>query len=460
MKKKLIVLLLAAVLSVSVCVTGCGMVSGGSSVEDSDDEDDDDDREEDGDRDDKDDKDDKEDDDDKQPALPVFVDVIPDDELLSQIKVFVKNKSVWSVEEYPDSAVSEAGYFIADLDHNGRCELITAVLHDYGDTTSMRIFEIDEKGSFFKEADLKLTGIDLAKVQCPDIISYDFAETYFDDTTGLTHYLMMDSYDNGNGEYGTGMCDLCYHDGSAELYYYGGLKISETPDPATGRADFDCVYYAEGKEVSGDAFDNFYSSYPGRFKKDDGNMFGVYRRSNGAGCGVLGMDDEFLKDMLTDSYKVFIGEYDHDIFVDDYNRTDNVYVGPDFGSFGEKCVGTWNLTASELEGDRTYYDETSERQCVLVIDDDRTVHMTQYTDGAVSLQFDAELEINTEGQLFFTYDDKEVLPEGFGYETYTVTKLMDEDTLLEIELDFYDVSGDWMGYTVLFFQSADKTMAW
>jgi hypothetical protein len=164
--------------------------------------------------------------------------------------------------------------------------------------------------------------------------------------------------------------------------------------------------------------------------------------------------------MLTDSYKVFIGEYDHDIFVDDYNRTDNVYVGPDFGSFGEKCVGTWNLTASELEGDRTYYDETSERQCVLVIDDDRTVHMTQYTDGAVSLQFDAELEINTEGQLFFTYDDKEVLPEGFGYETYTVTKLMDEDTLLEIELDFYDVSGDWMGYTVLFFQSADKTMAW
>ena len=172
MKKKYLAMLLSVIMCSSVFFTGCGKTAEEPAAEeDEDDEEDDDD-----------DKDDDDEDDDEDDDKNVYVETIDDDTLADQIKVFVKNKKLWSVTDDSTIVLADSGYCVADLDHNGRCEIIVLTESAYSTVTDMRIYEITEKGDAFREAEFDYTGIkDECSSLVPDLIYFPLSETYYDE---------------------------------------------------------------------------------------------------------------------------------------------------------------------------------------------------------------------------------------------------------------------------------------
>ena len=445
MKKKYLALIMACILCTSVFITGCGKTADVIEEEDDDDEDDEDeDEDEEDDEDDDADRDDK----DEHEDTPVYVNVIDPDTLNEQIKVFAKNKNVWSIPNNSSAGVKDAAYALTDLDHNGRCELLCMTAFYGTNVTSARIFEISEKGDFFEESDWKFDGLEVSDTPCPDFIYYPFPLTYHDSDTGLTHYMMLESYEDSEGNMGTCYDDVTYSGGTVSSYIYGASLEYEYYDITTDSTEYRYTYTTDKGEVTETEYYDYRYEYAGGLGNLSDCAFGVYYRGWYDDFGVMGLDDAFLRDVLTDSYKVFAGEKSYSEFYGRYNESGES-ESSGFVDY-DKCIGSWKLLYLETEGDVVYYEEDGPQFATLTIDNSRRATISQYRDGVISLEFTLDVFFDENDHPYFDYDDRDALPDGFMMERYTIVEMSEDGDQITVFLDFYGEDGILGGSTLVF----------
>ena len=127
----------------------------------------------------------------------------------NQMVVMAENKEIWVGN--PDYANDLYQYAVADLDHNGRYEIIVANHGGTGRYTYNRFFEINEKYDGLTECETDFVEGDSQ----PDLISAD-VKTYIDDNGGF-HYLVYDLLRAGAAEYYENFQELVLKDGKVIL---------------------------------------------------------------------------------------------------------------------------------------------------------------------------------------------------------------------------------------------------
>ena len=158
--------------------------------------------------------------------------------------------------------------------------------------------------------------------------------------------------------------------------------------------------------------------------------------------------DAFLRDVLTDSYKVFSGAKTYSEFYERYNESGGV-SGSGLVDY-DKCIGTWKLLYLETEGDVVYYEEDGPQFATLTIDNSRKATISQYRDGVLSLEFSLDIFFDEDAHPYFDYDDRDALPEGFMMERYTIVDMSDDCDQITVFLDFYGEDGILGGSTLVF----------
>ena len=427
MRKKYLALLLSVIMCSSVFFTGCGRTADEPVIEeDEEDEDDDDD-------------DDRDDDEDDENEKNVYVESIDEDTLAEQIKVFVKNKKLWTVSGEMTIELDNAAYCVTDLDHNGRSEIIVMTESAYSSVTDMRIFEITEKGDAFKEADLDYSGIqDVTSSLPPDLINFPESVTYFNRVGQASHYLIDNIFDNGNGEYGDCFCDLCYEEGVAAVYTYLAVKVNQIPVPNTMEFDDEYAFYSPDGEIDEDEYYDICNTYPGEYGTKD-QYFGIYYRGAYDDLSVMNLDDSFLVSVLTDSYRVFTGEKDYSGFNDSYN--DSWAPDQSYGADNSDYIGFWGLYESEVEGDVTNYEIGSDYYSTLEIDYDAFITKIEYYDGKASYLWSTVLYTDDDLNPYFEITDSTILPDGVVCERYTITGINSDKDIMYVSLDLYGYDG-------------------
>lgn len=428
MKKKYLALLLSVIMCSSVFFTGCGKTADEPVIEEDEDDDDEDD-----------DNDDRDDDEDDEDEKNVYVGSIDADTLAEQIKVFVKNKKLWTVSDDMTAELEDAAYCVTDLDHNGRCEIIVMTEFAYSSLTDLRIFEITEKGDAFREADMDYTGIqNVTSSLVPDLIYYPYSISYFDKKKQVSHYLVNNEFDNGNGEYGNCFCDIGYKDGVATVNTYASVQVNQSYDPDTMEFDYDYTYMSPDGEIDEDEYYEIIDEYPYDYQVEDLD-FGVYYRGWYDDMGVMGLEDSFLVSVLTDSYRVFTGETGYDEFYNSYN--DSWAPTDTADTYYEQYIGFWGLYESEIEGDVTSYTSSSNHYRTLEFTSDSRVTLTEYDEGKVSYVWSTDVYLDENMQPYFEIDDRSILPGDITFERYTVTGMNSDKDLIYVSFDFYGEEG-------------------
>ncbi|MBO4610399.1 MAG: hypothetical protein J5696_11095 [Lachnospiraceae bacterium] len=429
MKKKYLALILSCIMCSSLFFTGCGKTAEEPVIEEDDDDEDED----------EDDDDDKEDDDDDdKDDKNVYVESIDEETLAEQIKVFVKNKKLWTITGNESVELEDAAYCVTDLDHNGRCELLVMTESAYSTVTDTRIFEITEKGDAFKEADWDYKGIqNVSGSLIPDFIYYPLLDFYFDEKEETCHYILGNSFDNGNGEYGNLCCDVEYSNSVADVNTYLYIKINQSYDPDTWEYDYKYTYGTPDGEIEEETYNDILSHYPPRIDLES-VYFGIYYRGWYDDFGVMNLEDSFLVSVLTDSYKVFSGELDYSEFYGTYN---DVYAPADTETYYEQYIGFWGLYESETEGDVNNYTSSSNFYRSLEFDNDSRVTLTVYDEGKIVLVYAAEVYMDENMDPYFEITDSSILNDGIVCERYTVTGMNSDKDLIYVSFDFYGEDG-------------------
>ena len=348
MKKRYLALLLACFMTVPLTMSACGRLA--DEIVRDDDED----------------KDDKEDDDDEEEEEEeiVYIEAIDEDDLEDQIETIVKNRDDWVVTFNGSAAVDYAEYCVADLDHNGRAEIISVTHFDYGGSTEVRIFEVDEKGKGLKEAKWKYKGVEVSSDTCPDFYGGSNFRSYYDKKENVTHFLMDNYFDNGNDEFGVAYCDLSYSEGKAVCLTYGAYVYGEPVE----------YVFDDGTEVDNEAdFLAYLDEYPKR-RKEKQVFFGLFADSSGE--ELEDVDDESLIMLLTDSYAVYTGDYSYEEFDETYNEVPDIDLSDTIEY--EDIIGRWILYSSNDGFDTEYYDEDSEDYIVIEFCEDQTALLKVY----------------------------------------------------------------------------------
>ena len=439
MKKKYLALILSCIMCSSLFFTGCGKTAEEPVIEE-----DDDDEDEDGD----DDDDKEDDDDDDKDDKNVYVESIDEETLAEQIKVFVKNKKLWTVSGEMTIELDNAAYCVTDLDHNGRSEIVVMTESAYSTVTDMRIFEITEKGDAFKEAEFDYSGIqNVTSSLAPDLINFPESVTYFNRVGQASHYRTDNTFVNGNGEYGDCFCDICYEEGVAAVYTYLSVKVNQIPVPGTMEFDNEYTFYSPDGEIDEDEYYDILTTYPGEYGTKD-QYFGIYYRGVYDDLGVMGLEDSFLVSVLTDSYRVFTGEKDYSDFYGLYN--DSWAPDQSYGVDNSNYIGYWGLYESEVEGDVTSYEYASDFYRTLEIDYDSFVTMIEYYDGKPSYVWSTVLYTDDDQNPYFEITDSTILPDDIVCERYTITGINSDKDIIYVSLDLYGYDGYLGGSTLTF----------
>lgn len=128
-----------------------------------------------------------------------------------QLYIMAENKEMWTEElEYADDVYQ---YAVADLDRNGRYEVIVSNMGGTGHYTYSRFFEVNEEYNGLVECTTDFVEYDSQ----PDIISSKL-ETYIDDK-GEFHYAVYDLLKNGAAEYYENVRELMLRDGKIITNY-------------------------------------------------------------------------------------------------------------------------------------------------------------------------------------------------------------------------------------------------
>ncbi len=153
----------------------------------------------------------------------------------------------------------------------------------------------------------------------------------------------------------------------------------------------------------------------------------------------MNLDDEFLCEVLMESYRVFSGYQTYSGFYEMYN--DHYAPGDYDETFFERCIGDWNLWSMEIEGDEVRYEEDGPQYATLTITEDYEAVISQYRNGELSLRYALDVCLDDDGHPYFDYDDQSALPEGFKMERYTVAEINSDGDMITLSLDFYGDDG-------------------
>ena len=349
MKKRYLALILACIMMSSLSLSACGRISDAIVSHDEDEDD--------------------EDDEDEEEDEPVYVDVLEGSDLKDQIKVLVDNREDWIFDPNVSAAVESFDYMVTDLDHNGRLEIITVIDFEYDGNTEAHIFEVDEKGKGLKEAKWKWKGLDLSSDKYPEFSTG--AGFFYDKKKTVTGYEMNNYFDNGNGEFGYAAYEITYADGKITCYNY-----------ATAVMEDEWVFYTDdGTDIDDEEeFGDYLEEYHDEYKSKE-IEFGIYSERQNVLEGIADFSDDALKDILTDSYNVFVGEMDFDEFDAQYNSAED--PSNSAAEFCEQIIGKWRLYSVEIDSDIEYFEQDSDDYIAIEIFDDLSAELTVGVSGDI-----------------------------------------------------------------------------
>ena len=106
-------------------------------------------------------------------------------------------------------------YTVADLDHNGRLELIAASLHPSDRSTNVKVWELNVAESTFAECKVEVP----AEESFPDILA-DSADTYYDEATDSWHYMFYDNIVLSDSDAYSVKCSVNFKDEALSFTQY------------------------------------------------------------------------------------------------------------------------------------------------------------------------------------------------------------------------------------------------
>ena len=203
-----------------------------------------------------------------------------------QILIMAENKEMWTEElEYADEVYQ---YAVADLDRNGRYEIIVSNMGGTGMYTYSRFFEINENYDGLIECTTDFIEYDSQ----PDIIS-EKLETYIDDK-GEFHYAVYDLTKNGAAEYYENVRELTLRDGKIITNYLANKStIYNEETPTITYKD------SEGNVIAEEEYINAASNYFAEYQKATTSLGWQDVRE-------LGKDTEEVAAQLDMSLNVFL----------------------------------------------------------------------------------------------------------------------------------------------------------
>ena len=199
-----------------------------------------------------------------------------------QIDLFYANLSELS----QDTIDGLWNYAVTDLDHNGSLELIAAICKSPDYMTYAKVYEVSEGRDAFVECDMSVA----ADQPFVDILQ-DSADTYYDRATDTWHYLFSEDFTKSMSEHYSVKCSISLKDGYVKPVAYAtehieienGFTVVSFQDP-------------NGNEIT-----------PEEFNAAGDAAFQTFEKS-GTNFSWFTMKDATTASVLTDSYKVFIGE--------------------------------------------------------------------------------------------------------------------------------------------------------
>lgn len=177
-------------------------------------------------------------------------------------------------------------YAITDLDHNGSLELVAAICRSPEHLTYAKVFEVSEGRDAFVECDMSVAEDN----PFVDILQ-DSADTYYDKTTDTWHYLFCEDFNRDQSEHYSVKCSISLKNGYVKPVAYATQHIEM-------QNGFTIVSFQDmnGSEIT-----------PEEFNAAGDSAFQGFEKS-GTNFSWFTMKDAATASVLTDSYKVFIGE--------------------------------------------------------------------------------------------------------------------------------------------------------
>ena len=443
MKKKYLALLLSCMLVTPCFLTSCGKIADETAAEEDEDEEEDEDDDEDDDKDDKEDEEDAEES--VKPEEPVIVKEIADENLYSQIEIFLNNRDDILFPESDDYAHTTC--MLCDLDHNGRCELILTGARWYGTAHECHVYEINEEGDGIYEPDYEYLGVDPDEGFI-DFNRFSYTEAYFDKNDSSFHYLIWESLpDNPSNTYGSVYCDITLRNGTIENNMYGKYTYQYTD------SGYVYEYFGPNGDMDKDGFDEYIENYAAdrvtkRFH------FGIYEGdyyypvSDG---DIETMDSDKLAEVLADSYRVFIESMSESDYLAVHSLHSNHYDDPQ--KLLEDCVGSWGIYLTDTEGDITYYEPGDPYYMLLDVYEDGSIWVQRYMNTEYERDLTATLENYDPGMLRAIYipDPKDDVY--YDYMELVITEINTDGMLV---LSTSSMSGDeYLGGSTWYFVRLD-----
>ena len=433
MKKKYLAILLVGIMCSFSFLSGCGKTAEpeeDTSIEEDEDDDDKD-------------RDDDEDEDEK-PSASAVVKSIDDKTLESQVDVFLKNRKTWVIPH--DEAVLYEGtsYALSDLNYNGRAEL-TVAYHEgtTANVSTVNIYEINEKGDGIDLLEWEFDGIDKELKSYPDMGFLSAINGYYDKENGIFHYLFSDWYAYSFAHGGCREHDISFVDGKVIDVVY-----AKTESKGSDRDEVTTFTGSNG-DMSEDAYYAYLGSY-----YDDNNAkefwFGLYYADSVYSQNkniVEEMSDDEIKDILTDSYRLFAERITYGEFFDKYIAENNPEQTSEW-LFNE-MIGSWGLYMTDAEGYVEYYEPDDQYYMTLDVFEDRTVHLEEYLNTDYEYTIEGNLLDKADGMLIVQYMPP--ASDGMAYDFMLLTfTTIDEDGHLVVMCDSWNGNEYFPGSTWYF----------
>ncbi|MBP5702062.1 MAG: hypothetical protein J6W85_06450 [Lachnospiraceae bacterium] len=426
MKRKIYLVLMSVVMCSSVLFSGCGKQEETAQEVVSE-------------------EDDEEEEEDDKPVdtkIPEIVEEIRDKDLETQLDVFLEDRESWQIPRDVVAQYDSVGYYVTDLDHNGRIELLTACWSSEYEYTENRIYEINEEGNGYYLIETETSGMDTDEDISPDMATCISPYSYFDKGKQAFHYLIEDySHNYDETVWTTRYTDVTLLDGTLYVDVYAVSEMNYAWDDG----DPVCTYRLPKEEIAENDFYEYVQNFPeGKVRKQ--YYYGAYRDRSGydemcRSLEEIGSDE--LKNIFTDSYHVFTGRMDDDEFYDTYNSDGKPEL---YANMFDASVGNWEITSVEIEGSVTEYYWGFPQFYKLQISSNAQAVLEAYDMTTLDYTVVSPIVENEYGNLVFEDDivarTGSTLDWGAAKHVYEIAYVDDEN--LELYYDVYDLSGEWL----------------
>ena len=214
----------------------------------------------------------------------------------AQIAVLAREVSTWApdTEEY---AGFWTGCAAADLDHNGRLEIIVSAAGGTGMFTTTRIWEVNEQKDGISEVKWEKEEGDSE----PDALGSIRQTAYIDEDSELIYYIAPDYTRNGAAENYETLYALSLNDGEIMVQDLAGRH--ETAD-ASGNVTAE-FWDSEGSSISEEEYEAAADAVFGNLEKAEFSLIWLDSENLGTEDGIASLPEEKLISKLQASFDGF-----------------------------------------------------------------------------------------------------------------------------------------------------------